>query len=825
MFQEMSQCPSCGHGYSPSPTGPLFCTECRFPLKLVAQKYRLLAPIAEGGFGTIYRAAHVYLENDRERAVKVLKAHVLQSPENIERFYREVRVTMSLSHRNEHIVRIYDDFGQDEHLGFFYVMEHLRGRPLSALLGRGGLPVKLTLEIAWQVCDAIATCHRASVVHRDLKPENIFLAVREGQEGTPFVKVLDFGIAKTMATTQNPGLTQGILGTPIYMAPEQAEGSTIGPGADIYALGIILYEMLAGMPPFGYPSSNLRGAFMEMLRAHTSEQPPPLLEKRPDIPRELAGWVDQMLFKDPDERPASMEMLRDAFRSLLHRHKDEMTAEQALSSAGAHTEIDQDAVSEDMLWNRQEELPSSSASIAQAPHSSGASLIVQAPHSSGASPIAVGQAPVSSEKIESKAAWEGTSSSSGRLPALSLASPKAQQVFPTTSPRASSGKTTATPKAQPALLGESYRPPRPKRRWLRWGWGMAFLLVGGVIFYLGPDEVLSLMGLQDEHIPVHRASQRVAKGPLSKKPPMLPSPDVAEKNTDTPSDKPSTAKPSTSSTQGPSPRSTTSFKATPPRLSAEQAKPVQSSSEVPPTRLPEHVVKKELDVKKDTEDSDSGGGMGALRRVNDQLVHLSKSHKRMVRAAKEGQVGELLKEAKDALGTVQKMLGKPKSSRYKGRLQGSQYSLLNEAKRDLARFTRFRMIAGRPYVPQYQKMMKQMVVLNYRKSLEKLRISPPFGSYCASILSGTAYLHTGKQILRYEKRLGELKASGAYRAAMRTSMLGYAEVAFQVSKRMFDMGFRGMLANRQHPCYSEAVRRKRELRSWLPRLQEAKGRM
>ncbi|MCB9640090.1 MAG: serine/threonine protein kinase [Myxococcales bacterium] len=323
MLESASSCPQCGAQQTPQESALLFCSQCRFPLKLIANKYRLVATIAEGGFGTVYRAEHIHLQEHKERAIKILKPEVMRARGMEARFYREVRLTASLSQHNEHIIRIYDDFGQDEHLGYYYVMEFLQGQPLADALLRTGMPLKDMLVIGIQLCQAIEAAHRAAVVHRDLKPENIFLTERPEQ--SPFVKVLDFGIAKPLAGTAHGNLTQGVLGTPNYMAPEQCTGTNVGPGVDIYAVGVIFFEMLAGRAPFEHLGGSESG-FIQILNAHLTLEPPSLHEARPDLPASLVDLVHKMLRKDPKERPISMEQVGHALRALYNGEEMPETA-------------------------------------------------------------------------------------------------------------------------------------------------------------------------------------------------------------------------------------------------------------------------------------------------------------------------------------------------------------------------------------------------------------------------------------------------------------------------------------------------------------------
>jgi serine/threonine protein kinase len=262
-------------------------------------RYLIRRLIGEGGMGLVYEAEHV--EIGRRVAVKVLHAMYTRQQEVVSRFRSEARAATRIGH--PHIVDVFDS-GTTVDGAVYFVMEFLEGRDLSQLLEEEG-PVQSSraIAIARQVCTALMAAHKAGILHRDLKPENVFLIRRDGNPD--FVKVLDFGIAKTMEAAServgrltSPGVA---MGTPEYMAPEQAAGLTIDARADVYAVGAMLYEMMSGKPP--HEGQNV----MEVLTKKATVAPTPLEILRSDIPRDLERLIMRTLAISPDLRPQSME--------------------------------------------------------------------------------------------------------------------------------------------------------------------------------------------------------------------------------------------------------------------------------------------------------------------------------------------------------------------------------------------------------------------------------------------------------------------------------------------------------------------------------------
>ncbi len=267
-------------------------------------RYRVIAQIGTGGMSAVYRAEHVQL--GRPVALKVLNAEMATHREAMLRFEREALVSAKIQHPN---VVSATDSGRLRDGSLYLVLELVEGRSLRDLItSEGQLPMPRALSIATQIADALDAAHRAGIVHRDLKPSNVMLLARDGH--SDFVKVLDFGLARAQgATSAGEALTQSgrIFGTPEYMAPEQARGEKVDERGDIYALGVILYELLAGRPPFESPE------LMALLIKHIQEAPPPLPA---EVPPRLARYVMTLLEKEPDQRPKSARQVSKALSKL-----------------------------------------------------------------------------------------------------------------------------------------------------------------------------------------------------------------------------------------------------------------------------------------------------------------------------------------------------------------------------------------------------------------------------------------------------------------------------------------------------------------------------
>ena len=295
---------------------------------LLSGRYQIKRMCGEGGMGRVYEAEHI--EIGKRVAIKVLHPAYSRTPDLVERFRREARAASRIEHPN--VVNV-TDFGTTEDGSLFFVMEYIEGIELGLLIHREGplAPVR-ALRITEQMCEALQAAHDVGVIHRDLKPENILLLGlgntnrtppsgqsspgMEMREPTDFVKVLDFGIAKSAEVEENsrkgrrltrPGVA---MGTPEYMAPEQAAGHPADPRSDIYAVGSIMYEMLCGVPP--YEGDNV----MEVLHKKANEPPRSLAELQPTLHSGVVALVERAMARAPEDRPQSMADLAYAIHTI-----------------------------------------------------------------------------------------------------------------------------------------------------------------------------------------------------------------------------------------------------------------------------------------------------------------------------------------------------------------------------------------------------------------------------------------------------------------------------------------------------------------------------
>ena len=285
------------------------------PGDVIADKYLVESVVASGGMGTVLAAKHLQL--GQSVAIKVVRADESKREEAIARFLREGRAAASLE--SDHVVRIHD-LGTLEHGTVFMVMELLRGRDLAHHLGEhGALPIEEAAEYVLQACEAIAEAHSRGIVHRDLKPSNLYLTHRS--DGQPLIKVLDFGISKSVRQGDDPAFqanltsTRSVMGSPAYMSPEQVrDAKKVDHRTDIWSLGVILYELLAGQPAFD--GDTLPG----VCAAIAADTPKPLRAARPDVPPELEAIVVRCLEKDPDRRFQTVREFVASLAAFAPRH-------------------------------------------------------------------------------------------------------------------------------------------------------------------------------------------------------------------------------------------------------------------------------------------------------------------------------------------------------------------------------------------------------------------------------------------------------------------------------------------------------------------------
>jgi serine/threonine protein kinase/CheY-like chemotaxis protein len=277
--------------------------------------YRILKKLGEGGIGEVYLAEDSRL--DRKAAVKLLNDQFNKDEDLLERFSREAKAASALNHPS--ILTVYD-FGQTESGAHFIATEYIEGETLRHHIRHSRMQLRHVLDVIVQVASALSTAHQAGIFHRDIKPENVMLR----PDG--IVKVLDFGLAKlgenfAASTLVLKETTPGtILGTVQYMSPEQARGKEVDARTDIFSLGIVLYEMITGRPPFGAESSP------DVLAAILEKEPLPLARFTDETPAELQRIVSKCLRKEPDDRYQTMKGLLADLKEL----RDELALEAKL---------------------------------------------------------------------------------------------------------------------------------------------------------------------------------------------------------------------------------------------------------------------------------------------------------------------------------------------------------------------------------------------------------------------------------------------------------------------------------------------------------------
>jgi eukaryotic-like serine/threonine-protein kinase len=267
--------------------------------------FKVVKLLGRGGMGTVYLAEHPVIGS--RVAIKFLHESLAENPQVVARFYDEARAVNLIGHEN--IVAIYD-LNLLPPNRYYFVMEYLDGETLAARAQQAHFEVRAALDVLQQLCDALQCAHERGVVHRDLKPDNVFLVSRAGKRD--FVKLVDFGIAKLRNAASGPGKSSAglIVGTPEYMAPEQCDDGTIDARTDVYALGVIAYELFTGRLPFQGRTVT------QLLLAHLQQRPPPPSQVAPGIDPELERLILKALEKDPAARHAGMTELGAALRAV-----------------------------------------------------------------------------------------------------------------------------------------------------------------------------------------------------------------------------------------------------------------------------------------------------------------------------------------------------------------------------------------------------------------------------------------------------------------------------------------------------------------------------
>jgi serine/threonine protein kinase len=337
----MATCPKCGTRYA---SNVKICTHDGTVLndepatdahigKLLDGKYRLDSFLSQGGMGAVYKATHVML--DKTVVVKLIKPELVTSAEIVRRFQREARAASNLNHPN--IVQVFD-LGQTDDGTLYIAMEFIDGPSLKDVIKRtGSLPVARIKSILGQVCSALALAHGHNIIHRDLKPHNVMLA--KGPGGQEVAKLLDFGIAKTFEDGGTQLTQTGFaIGTPQYMAPEQAAGKEVTPQSDLYSVGVMLYEMLIGEVPFDAPTT------AAILIKQLTETPQPPSRRKPEVgvSQMLEAITMRCLDKEPERRFPSAEAFAEALKNAdldeaQHRASDAPTRGMPIPSRSATT--------------------------------------------------------------------------------------------------------------------------------------------------------------------------------------------------------------------------------------------------------------------------------------------------------------------------------------------------------------------------------------------------------------------------------------------------------------------------------------------------------
>jgi serine/threonine protein kinase len=292
---------------------------------VLADRYKLISKIGEGAMGWVFLAEHT--EIGKKYAIKVMRPALCRLPEAVRRFRREARAATQVG--SKHIVDV-TDFGTTPSGAVFFVMEYLEGgEDLGTLLKKAGrLPWARVVHIVAQLCDALQAAHDTGIIHRDVKPANFYRVPQDGDDD--FIKVLDFGIARLANPTDSIVTQTGVvMGTPDYMAPEQAQGLHVDHRADIYSLGATCYALLTGRPPFSGKNE------YDIIYKHLNETPRPPSLLVSDVPEWLDQVVARAMAKAPDRRFTSMAEFASALRNEGKAERKPPTSQAASSLSDA----------------------------------------------------------------------------------------------------------------------------------------------------------------------------------------------------------------------------------------------------------------------------------------------------------------------------------------------------------------------------------------------------------------------------------------------------------------------------------------------------------
>ncbi|MBM4355377.1 MAG: serine/threonine protein kinase, partial [Deltaproteobacteria bacterium] len=287
--------------------------------EILDDRYTVLERIGRGGMGVVYKAEQHLIK--RIVALKVLRREIVQDETAVKRFLNEARAIASLD--SQHTVTLHD-FGVTRDGLLYYTMELLKGRPLSRIIrDEGPLDHVRSAHLMLQACRSLDEAHEHGILHRDIKPDNLFVEKKAGSStgltaGRELLKVLDFGIAKLVGDSHGETVTRTgmIIGTPQYLSPEQALGNPVVPASDLYSLAIVLYEMLAGRPPF------LDETPMKTMWAHVRDPVPPLTKANPriQVPKSIEAFLARALEKEPADRFQTAAEFAAALEDAVREH-------------------------------------------------------------------------------------------------------------------------------------------------------------------------------------------------------------------------------------------------------------------------------------------------------------------------------------------------------------------------------------------------------------------------------------------------------------------------------------------------------------------------